>query len=40
MYVVADRLHKTLSEVGAMSIDEFDGWLEYIRETTKQQQKS
>lgn len=31
--MVADRLNKTLDEVGAMTIEEFQGWLEYIRET-------
>lgn len=32
MFVVADRLNKTVAEVGRMSIDEFSGWLAYISE--------
>lgn len=29
VYALADRLHKTLSEIRAMTVEEFNGWQAY-----------
>lgn len=31
MFQVADRLHRTVGEIGAMPADEFIYWLAYLR---------
>ncbi len=31
MYRLADRLHKTLAEIEAISVEEFIGWCAYAR---------
>lgn len=31
MYRLADRLHKTVAEIEAMTLDEFNGWIAYAR---------
>ena len=30
MYQLADRLHKTLSEIETMTVEEFAGWIAYV----------
>jgi len=30
-YALADRLHKTLDEIGVMTVDEFVGWIAYLK---------
>ena len=35
MFALADRLGKTLGEIGAMPVDEFNGWLAYFALKTK-----
>ncbi len=30
MFQIADRLHKTLSEIEAMPVAEFAGWIAYV----------
>ena len=35
MYQLADRLHKTLSEIEAMPAEEFAGWLAYAMRLEK-----
>jgi hypothetical protein len=30
MYRLADRLHKTVVEVGDLSVEEWNGWLAYF----------
>jgi hypothetical protein len=29
-YILAERIHKTLSEIDNMSVSEFEGWFEYF----------
>lgn len=31
MYQLADRLHKTVAEIEAMTVDEWSGWLAYFK---------
>jgi hypothetical protein len=31
MYSLAEVLHKTVAEIGDMSIEEFNGWIAYLR---------
>jgi len=30
-YALADRLHKTLDEISVMTVDEFVGWIAYLK---------
>jgi hypothetical protein len=35
VYSLADRLHKTLTEIEAMTFEEYLGWVAYFRITEK-----
>ncbi len=35
MFQLADRLHKTLAEIAAMTAEEFAGWLAYVMRLDK-----
>jgi len=39
LYIVAETLHKTVSEVQEMSCEEFDGWLAFFSIKEKERKK-
>lgn len=39
LYRLADRLHKTVEEIEALSIDELRGWFVYLRILAKAEKR-